>query len=472
MNRQFLKAAVAGGDTRQVYVAEALGENGFWVKTYGLPKDPGHSQVKKVSSLGEALEDADIIAAPVPFLKQGRIQGQEFFIDLTEANFLKYLKKGSLFCAGGIPEDFLKKAGEKGILCFDYLKDPFTAMENTIATAEGAIAQAILRSPENLRGSSSLVIGYGRCGRTLAGYLQNMFCRTMVWEKDREKAAQAKAAGLEILEERELPRALTLPAFLFQTAPCVVLKKDLLKYIRKDTCIIDIASLPGGLDYPAAEELGLSPLHLPGIPGKYAPKASGEILALAAIRKLSVALTGSFCTYKKVFQELEKLAEEGAQIQTIFSDSAQSIDSRFGKAEDFVKEAERITGRKPMLTISEAEPIGPGSLLDLLILFPCTGNTIAKLANGITDTPALMAAKAHLRNEKPLLLSISTNDALGMNMKNIGLLLNAKHIYFIPFGQDNPQKKPNSMIAHTELLIPAAKAALEGKQYQPLILGA
>ena len=125
-----------------------------------------------------------------------------------------------------------------------------------------------------------------------------------------------------------------------------------------------------------------------------------------------------------------------------------------------------------MLTISEAEPICPGSLLDLLILFPCTGNTIAKLANGITDTPALMAAKAHLRNEKPLLLSISTNDALGMNMKNIGLLLNAKHIYFIPFGQDNPQKKPNSMIAHTELLIPAAKAALEGKQYQPLILGA
>ena len=189
-------------------------------------------------------------------------------------------------------------------------------------------------------------------------------------------------------------------------------------------------------------------------------------------KKIGVALTGSFCTYKKVFQELEKLAEEGAQIQTIFSDAAQSIDSRFGNAEDFVKEARRITGRKPMLTISEAEPIGPESLLDLLILFPCTGNTIAKLANGITDTPALMAAKAHLRNEKPLLLSISTNDALGMNMKNIGLLLNAKHIYFIPFGQDNPQKKPNSMIAHTELLIPAAKAALEGKQYQPLILGA
>lgn len=186
-------------------------------------------------------------------------------------------------------------------------------------------------------------------------------------------------------------------------------------------------------------------------------------------KKIGVAFTGSFCTYKKVFVELERLAGEEAALQTIFSDAAQSINSRFGNAEDFVKEAERITGRSPMMSIAQAEPIGPKSLLDLLIILPCTGNTLAKLANGITDTPVLMAAKAHLRNDKPLLLSISTNDALGMNMKNIGLLLNAKNIYFVPFGQDNPGKKPNSMIAHTELLIPAAEAALEGKQYQPII---
>lgn len=186
-------------------------------------------------------------------------------------------------------------------------------------------------------------------------------------------------------------------------------------------------------------------------------------------KKIGVAFTGSFCTYKKVFTELENLVKEGAEVQTVFSDASQRIDSRFGNAEDFVKEAERITGKKPMMTIAQAEPIGPQSLLDLLVILPCTGNTIAKLANGITDTPVLMAAKAHLRNEKPLLLSISTNDALGMNMKNIGLLLNAKHIYFVPFGQDNAKKKPNSMIAHTELLIPAAKAALEGRQYQPII---
>lgn len=184
---------------------------------------------------------------------------------------------------------------------------------------------------------------------------------------------------------------------------------------------------------------------------------------------VGVALSGSFCTYEKVFRELQKLTDAGALVQTIFSEASQTMDSRFGKAEDFIKSAEAITGTKPMMTICEAEPIGPSDLLDILVLLPCTGNTIAKLANGITDTPALMAAKAHLRNNKPLLISISTNDALGINMKNIGLLLNAKNIYFVPFGQDNPQTKPNSMIAHTELLLPSLEAALQGRQYQPLI---
>ncbi|MEE0419137.1 MAG: dipicolinate synthase subunit B [Lachnospiraceae bacterium] len=186
-------------------------------------------------------------------------------------------------------------------------------------------------------------------------------------------------------------------------------------------------------------------------------------------KKVGVAFTGSFCTYQKVFSELENLSREGAVIQTIFSDAAQTIDSRFGEAKDFVEKARVLSKTNPMLTISQAEPIGPKSLLDILVILPCTGNTIAKLANGITDTPVLMAAKAHLRNDKPLLLSISTNDALGMNMKNIGLLLNAKNVYFVPFGQDDPEKKPNSMIAHTDLLIPSLEAALEGRQYQPVI---
>ncbi len=186
-------------------------------------------------------------------------------------------------------------------------------------------------------------------------------------------------------------------------------------------------------------------------------------------KKVGVGITGSFCTYDKIFLQLQRLIEEGALVQTIFSDFSQSIDTRFGKAEDFLKKAENITHQKPILTIEKAEPIGPNSLLDIMVILPCTGNTVAKLANGITDTPVLMAAKAHLRNEKPLVISLSTNDALGMNMKNIGILLNSKNVYFVPFGQDSPLKKPNSMIAHTELLVPVLEDALQGRQYQPII---
>ena len=188
-------------------------------------------------------------------------------------------------------------------------------------------------------------------------------------------------------------------------------------------------------------------------------------------KHIGIAFTGSFCTFEKAFEELQNLVALGANVQTIFSFSAASLNSRFGMSKNFIKKAEEITKVKPILTIEGAEPIGPKSLLDILVLFPCTGNTLAKLANGITDTPALMAAKAHLRNNKPLLISISTNDALGMNMKNIGLLMNTKNIFFIPFGQDNPKKKPNSMIAHTYLLIPSIEAALKGCQYQPVKQG-
>lgn len=187
-------------------------------------------------------------------------------------------------------------------------------------------------------------------------------------------------------------------------------------------------------------------------------------------KKIGVALTGSFCTFEKVFKELEKLKELGADLYPILSDASQTITCRFGSPEIYMEKLKSITGRSPILCIEGAEPIGPSGYLDILVILPCTGNTAAKLANGITDTPVLMAAKAHLRNNKPLVISISTNDGLGMNMKNIGLLLNAKNVYFVPFGQDDCKKKPNSLVAHTKLLVPTLEVALEGKQYQPILL--
>ncbi|MBQ8823368.1 MAG: dipicolinate synthase subunit B [Lachnospiraceae bacterium] len=187
-------------------------------------------------------------------------------------------------------------------------------------------------------------------------------------------------------------------------------------------------------------------------------------------KKIGVALTGSFCTFEKTFQELQKLADLGAELYPILSNASQTIHCRFGSPEMYLEKIEAITGRKPILCIEGAEPIGPSAYLDILMILPCTGNTAAKLANGITDTPVLMAAKAHLRNNKPLVISISTNDGLGMNMKNIGLLLNAKNIYFVPFGQDDCIKKPNSLVAHLDRLQPTLELALDNKQYQPILL--
>jgi len=187
-------------------------------------------------------------------------------------------------------------------------------------------------------------------------------------------------------------------------------------------------------------------------------------------KKIGIALTGSFCTFKKTFSKLEEIKKKCDFVQTIFSFNTQKINSRFGKAEEFIKKAHEITKRKPILSIEAAEPVGPSNNLDILVIFPCTGNTIAKLANAISDTPVLMAAKAHLRNQKPILIFVSTNDALGINMKNIGLLLNSKNIYFVPFCQDDYKKKPNSIVSNVDFLIPSIEEALKGRQIQPVIL--
>jgi len=186
--------------------------------------------------------------------------------------------------------------------------------------------------------------------------------------------------------------------------------------------------------------------------------------------KVGFALTGSFCTFAKVFPEIEKLVREGADVFPIISESVDRLDTKFGKAEDFKSRLKNITGKSIIKTIVEAEPIGPQSFLDIIIVAPCTGNTLGKVSNAITDTPVTMAVKAHLRNGKPVVIAISTNDGLGANAKNLGMLLNMKNIYFVPFGQDDPVKKANSLVAKFELILPAIQEALKGKQMQPVLI--
>lgn len=186
-------------------------------------------------------------------------------------------------------------------------------------------------------------------------------------------------------------------------------------------------------------------------------------------KHIGLAITGSFCTFARIEQEIKNLTETGAILHPIFSNHAQSMESRFGDTLAFMERIVKITGTAPILSIEAAEPIGPSGYLDILLIAPCTGNTLAKLASGITDTPVLMAAKAHLRNGKPLVISVSTNDAMGMNFKNIGELYNTKYIYFVPFGQDDPVKKPTSLIAHTGRIQETLQEALDGRQVQPVI---
>jgi len=185
---------------------------------------------------------------------------------------------------------------------------------------------------------------------------------------------------------------------------------------------------------------------------------------------IGYGITGSFCTFAQTRKAVIRLKEMGAQITPIFSYQTQTCDTRFGSAKEFVEGICEITDSEGIKTIVQAEPIGPNNFLDIMVIAPCTGNTAAKLCNGIVDTPVLMAAKAHMRNGKPLVIAISTNDALGMNFKTIGQLMNMKNIYFVPFGQDNHKSKPNSMVANLDLLPDTIELALKGKQIQPIIV--
>ncbi len=186
-------------------------------------------------------------------------------------------------------------------------------------------------------------------------------------------------------------------------------------------------------------------------------------------KTIGFALTGSFCTFARVFPQIEALVQQGAKVIPIMSEISYTTDTRFGKAEEHIKRFEQITGEKVIASVREAEPIGPKKMLDALVVAPCTGNTLAKLATGIADSSVTLAVKAHLRNKRPVVIGISTNDGLGNNAKNIGILANMKNIYFVPFGQDDYISKENSLVAQMEQIVPAVEQALEGIQLQPVL---
>lgn len=180
-------------------------------------------------------------------------------------------------------------------------------------------------------------------------------------------------------------------------------------------------------------------------------------------------MCGSFCTFSKAIEQMIVLKQLGFDVLPVMSYNAYTTDTRFGKATDINRKIEEICNRPIIHTIEQAEPIGPKKLTDVMVIAPCTGNTMSKLSMGITDTPATMAAKSHLRTMRPLILAVATNDALGASAQSIGRMMNTKNVFFVPFSQDNPEKKPKSVVAHFELIPQTIAAAMDGKQYQPLL---
>ena len=311
-------------------------------------------------------------------------------------------------------------------------------------TAEGAIA--LLRPETGLSGAHILLLGYGRIARLLARELQKAGALVTAAARSGEQRAWAEAEGIEALPLDALSGALDRFDVIIGTIPAPVLTEPLLALVRKDALLLELASAPGGIDAAAAHERGLRYIRAPGLPAKYAPERAAVILrdavyaaAAEPLPRLGLAVTGSHCTFSRALEAFRPLKRDYTLVP-ILSGAAAGTDTRFFAASAFRAELEAFCGREAVDTIVKAEPLGTAQRLDALLVAPCTGSTLAKLARGVTDTAVTMACKAHLRNGAPLILAISTNDGLSGSAESIAALLQRKNVYFVPFRQDSPQK--------------------------------
>lgn len=341
-------------------------------------------------------------------------------------------------------------------------------------TAEGAIA--LLRPETGLSGAHILLLGYGRIARLLARELQKAGALVTAAARSGEQRAWAEAEGIETLPLDALSGTLDRFDVIIGTIPAPVLTEPLLALVRKDALLLELASAPGGIDAAAAHERGLRYIRAPGLPAKYAPDRAAVILrdavyaaAAEPLPRLGLAVTGSHCTFSRALEAFRPLKRDYTLVP-ILSGAAAGTDTRFFAASAFRAELEAFCGREAVDTIVKAEPLGTAQRLDALLVAPCTGSTLAKLARGVTDTAVTMACKAHLRNGAPLILAISTNDGLSGSAESIAALLQRKNVYFVPFRQDAPHQKPFSLQSDFDLLGETIKAAMEGRQLQPVLL--
>ncbi len=279
MRADSYKIAVIGGDKRQAYLARIFAKKGYEVSVYGLCERLHDERIREAASLKEALQEVGAAVGPVPFIRSGKITGTYEVLDMNIETLFGKLPENVYFFAGNIPGEVRRYAQEKGIRAYDVMQDELVAARNAVAAAEGMVAEAITRSPVNLTKSRCLVLGYGRCGSVLTRLLKALLCRVLVSEKDKTRAADAYVLADGIVPETELTDAAGDVDFIFNTVPERILSEERLRHVGKNTWILDIASAPGGVDYRAAEDLSVNVVLLPGLPGRYAPASSAEILA-------------------------------------------------------------------------------------------------------------------------------------------------------------------------------------------------
>lgn len=462
---------IIGGDRRQEELLALLRRDGYTVAACGVAGEMDW----------DAAVAAEVVILPLPLCKEGdtlNIEGPRRGVGALFRQF----RRDQLILAGQVKPAQAALAAELDLKLVDYFRREELTVANAAATAEGTVQVILERLERSLLGSRCLVLGFGRIGKLLCHRLTAMGAHVTAAARRPESLAWAKAYGYETADIGRLEGNLGAFDVVVNTAPEPVFGADRLRELKPECLCVDVASVQG-IDLSAAEALGLECIWARGLPGKLMPKTAGAVIrdtVYTIIKKqgghfmrterVGFALCGSFCTHEKALTALKRLTEEYETVIPIVSENAAFTDTRFGTSDALLEQLEELTGHEVLYDIPSVEPLGPKGMIDVLVIAPCTGNTLAKLAHGITDTTVTMAAKSHLRCGRPVVIAFSTNDGLSASAKNIGELLNRKHYYFVPFGQDDPEKKPTSLAADFELIEKTVEAALEGKQLQPLLL--
>ena len=449
--------AVVGTDARQAAAGRVLERAGYAVG--------GAEQV--------AL--ADYILLPLP-LDAART---------PLAELLRAAKPGAVALGGRLSVQAKTIAQEAGVELVDYFARPELTVYNAIPTAEGCIGILLAERTRTLWGTNLLLLGFGPVGQALGARLAALGANVTVCARRAEQRALAESLGLRGAELARL--AALAPAFdtVVNTIPAPVLTEPVLAALRPGSLIVDLASKPGGTDFADGAAAGLQghPCAQParrlcaghgrGSGGTHRADhfagAGGTHMRTQKKGRIAFAVCGSFCTLEAALAAAQQLTEQGWELLPIMSFAAKQ-DTRFGTGQFWQERLEALTGHAVLDTLQAVEPLGPKKLVSALVIAPCTGATLARLAAGLSDTPVTLAAKSLLRVGCPVLVGVSTNDGLGASGENIARLFQRKHYYFVPYGQDDPTHKPNSLKADFARLPAALDAALAGRQLQPVLL--